>query len=760
MLEKPRFKASFDLHIVNDRVLFLMDEHRSAILEGDVYTKLVPLMDGTRTVADLVAALGAEIPMQNVFFALNVLQRRNYVVEGAEHPSGPGSPYLEYAFKTTEQTPLPPGQHTLDATRIAVRTVGSVSADVMRGALAASRFSVVEEADCNLLVVVTDDYLNPELKNVNQSCLDAGLRWLLVKPVGMVSWLGPLFQPGESACWACLSQRLSANRQLESFIRERTDAADGPYTSVARLPSSVSFACNLAATEIVNLVLARDEHRLQRHLVTYDNGLRKFEQHELVKRPQCPTCGDPAVGRLNAEGNPVELASAPKLFVEEGGHRTLTPDETYERYKHHVSPILGAVSQLVPAIGADNPLTRSYVAGHNFSMGIDSLVYLQESLRGMSGGKGSTDIQARVSGLCEAIERYSGLYWGEEHTVKGSYNELQPTAIHPNVCMGYSDAQYAVRKEWNSAEARSRCNLIPDPFDEDLQTSWTPMWSLTHQRTRYLPTAFCYYGHPDFRASKWCVPDSNGSAAGNCLEEAIFQGAMELVERDCVALWWYNRLNQPAVDMDSFDLPYVSAVKAHYASVNRDLWVIDLTSDLDICTLACISARNDQTIEDIVLGFGAHFDPKIALLRAITEVNQFLPSVSLKNPDGTTRYLFGDQLARDWWQGQTLEGNPYLRPDPDLPVRTLADFSNPSRSDIKDDIEHLAKVLGDNDMEMLVADQTRPDIGLNVVKVVIPELCHFWRRLGKQRMYEVPVNMGRLREPRLEADVNPQSIFF
>ena len=63
-------------------------------------------------------------------------------------------------------------------------------------------------------------------------------------------------------------------------------------------------------------------------------------------------------------------------------------------------------------------------------------------------------------------------------------------------------------------------------------------------------------------------------------------------------------------------------------------------------------------------------------------------------------------------------------------------------------------------MQLLVLDQTRPDIGLNVIKVVVPELCHFWRRLGKRRMYEVPVKMKWLAEPLETHQLNPYSIFF
>jgi ribosomal protein S12 methylthiotransferase accessory factor len=63
-------------------------------------------------------------------------------------------------------------------------------------------------------------------------------------------------------------------------------------------------------------------------------------------------------------------------------------------------------------------------------------------------------------------------------------------------------------------------------------------------------------------------------------------------------------------------------------------------------------------------------------------------------------------------------------------------------------------------MEMLVLDQSRPDVGLPVVKVIVPGLRHFWKRFAPGRLYDVPVKLGWLAEPLDEAQLNPIPIFF
>ncbi|NLG48751.1 MAG: YcaO-like family protein, partial [Chloroflexi bacterium] len=382
---------------------------------------------------------------------------------------------------------------------------------------------------------------------------------------------------------------------------------------------------------------------------------------------------------------PVRLQSQLKRSTEEGGgHRTASPEETFERYKHHISPITGIVSSFISKEETSYGLTHNYATGHSFPMLSNNMLQLRANMRYRSGGKGTTEIQAKTSALCEAIERYSGVYWGDEYCVRGTYNSLQPEALHIRECMLFSDAQYANRAAWNAA-CTSTYHIVPDPFADDLEVDWTPIWSLTHNRWRYLPTAYCYFGHPELHQF-FCTSDTNGSAAGNSVEEAILQGFMELVERDAVAVWWYNRIPRPAVDLDSFGLPYLDKLRAHYAEMCRDIWVLDITNDLGIPAFAAVSRRTDRPVEDILIGSSAHLDPRTALLRAVTELNQFLPAVSHSAEDGSTLYWFDEQDAVQWWKTATIASEPYVAPHPSEPLRKLADYPRLTSNDMRDDV--------------------------------------------------------------------------
>jgi ribosomal protein S12 methylthiotransferase accessory factor len=323
--------------------------------------------------------------------------------------------------------------------------------------------------------------------------------------------------------------------------------------------------------------------------------------------------------------------------------------------------------------------------------------------------------------------------------------------------MGYSERQYAKRQSHNSRGHKAY--WVPEPFREDVEIDWTPLCSLSAKKTRYLPTSLCYYGYrsPDPLFGRG---DSNGCAAGAVLEEAVLQGLLELIERDAVALWWYNKLRKPAVDLESIDDAFVSGLIRHYGHLRRDLWALDVTSDIGIPTFAAISRRVDKSEEDIIYGFGAHLDPSVALARALTELNQSLEAVPTATGPASTRTYQGGEDAIRWWRTVTTANASYLMPDLEARPRRLQDFKNLVSDDLHRDILTCGKLAATRGIEVFVLDQTRPDVGFPVVRVVAPGLRHFWARFGPGRLYDVPLSEGWLSRSLAEEELNPFIVQF
>ncbi len=64
-------------------------------------------------------------------------------------------------------------------------------------------------------------------------------------------------------------------------------------------------------------------------------------------------------------------------------------------------------------------------------------------------------------------------------------------------------------------------------------------------------------------------------------------------------------------------------------------------------------------------------------------------------------------------------------------------------------------LVGRPGLDFLVLDQTRPDIEVPVVRVIVPGLRHFYRRFGPGRLYDVPVKLGWVDRPIAENALNP-----
>jgi ribosomal protein S12 methylthiotransferase accessory factor len=744
---RPRFKAQYHVQILRPDKVFFLAESGYFVLSAASCATVAALIDGKRCTEEIVDLAMKEISMGQAYYVLAMMESKGYIEETDE-----ALPASQLAFWNTQGMETSHVVERLGAGRASLHAVGDVPIEELRAAMERAGLTVAEEDKSQLRVVLTDDYLRPELSAINEEAIRTGKPWMLAKPQGMFAWVGPIFEPDKTACWACLSQRLRANRDIDNFLQGMTGRKH-PFVAKAALRTTVQIGLELIALEAMKWIVQGENERLNNKLITFNTVSLAIEEHALVRRPQCEVCGDPAVQEQLSY--PIEFRSVPKRHLVDGGHRAIPPEQTLRKLEHHVSPITGVVNRLVRITADDDPVQHVYVSGANMAVRTYSYDLLQSTLRARTAGKGTSDVQARVSAIGEAIERYSGTYRGDEAKVRGSFRSLGDQAVHPKSSMLFSESQYKDRKRW--LDANSPFTRVPLPFNEDAVLDWAPLWSMTRKEVRYLPMESCYYSYPVPDDKHFCLPDSNGAAAGNTPEEAMLQGFLELVERDAVCIWWYNRLRRPAVDLESFDDPYIQDMKAFHKSVHRDLWVLDVTSDLGIPAMVAISRRKDKKSEDIVFAPAAHLDPQIAIQRALTEMNQLVSAViDAKNGEP---YTFDDPQSVNWWKTATIASEPYLLPSETLPRTRRTDFSSQWSADFREDLLACQALVESLGLEMLVHDQTRPDIGLPVMKVIVPGLRHFWARFAEGRLFDVPSKMGWAPQPLTEDQLNPIPIF-
>ena len=731
----PQFAPNFTVYVLPGDVVCFYSENRKFFLHGELYCAIASLVGkGGSSFRQIVRGLEARFPLETINEALKRLVERRYLVRSSRSSAGAAAGYWATLG-------MPPGvaEKNLEDCRVRVEAIDVQGAAELGAALSELGVRVVKRS-ADLTVTLVNDYLERRLAELNQKRVSDRTPWLLVQPSGAFPLVGPLFSPGETACWTCLFDRMIRNREIKGFL-DRTAARPVSVSPLARDTVGQS-GIQLAAVEIAKAIATGFRTELRDHIVSLDLLGSSVVKHYVAARPQCATCGSKKLRDPRRAPVPIEIGPGAKLVMTSGGYRTVTSRATVARFRKHVSPLTGVLTRL-ERIQADLPMNTNWRATHNFSGPAQSVDQLRAGLSGGSYGKGSTVEQAEASALMEAIERYSGIFQGDEIAATKRFTDFPPgEAIHPNDVLLFSDAQTHGPPP---AEGSDHSQAVPAQFDPSAKIEWTPVWSLRDGRFKYLPTNLLYFfyaGPAAFRA------DSNGCAAGNTVEEAIVQGFLELVERDAYAIWWYNRSQRAELDLDQFDDPYVRDLRAQLADVGRRLWVLDVTSDLGVPTYVAALHWMQNGQENIEFGSGAHFDSRIALLRTLTELNQFL-SIGLM--DGGT----GEKSSLDRITPLHLANYPFLTPSGKPSAAPISGSQFGPLDTTRDQVLACVNIASRAGLDFLVLNQTRPDIEVPVVRVIVPGLRHFYRRFAPGRLYDVPVKLGLRDQPILESELTP-----
>jgi oxazoline/thiazoline synthase len=732
----PQFAPNFSVYVLPPDVVCLYSEDRKFFLHGELYCALASAIGkGGQSLQELAGELGRKFPADKVEEALKRLIERRYIVPATDSSSGAVAGYWA-------SLGLPPGiaEQNLGNCHVRVESIDVKGAAEFSSALSKLGVRVVDRSP-DLTVTLANDYLERRLAEINRQRVSERTPWLLVQPSGAFPLVGPVFRPGSGACWTCLFDRMIRNREIKGFL-DREAARQVAVSPLARNTLGQG-AVQFAALEVAKAIATGFRTELNDHIISHDLLGSTVAKHYVAARPQCPTCGSKKLRDPRRAPPPLELGEGAKLVMTSGGYRTVSSRTTVARFRKHVSPLTGVVTRL-ERIEADLPMNTNYHATHNFSAPAQNVDQLRAGLSGGSFGKGSTAEQAEASALMEAIERYSGIFQGDEIRVTRRFTDFAPgDAVLPNDILLFSDAQS--RRDAASTAQSGEVQLAPPEFDPSARIEWSPAWSLRDGRFKYIPTTLVYFfysGPAAFRA------DSNGCAAGNTIEEAIVQGFLELVERDAYAIWWYNRSQRAAVDLSQFDDSYVRDLHTQLADAGRKLWVLDVTSDLGVPTYVAILHWMQNGQENIEFGSGAHFDKRIALLRTLTELNQFL-SIGLMGGGS------GEKPSLDGVAPLHLQEHPFLTPS-SHPIILPGSNSHVSTLDnTRDQVLACVELARRAGLDFLVLNQTRPDVEVPVVRVIVPGLRHFYQRFAPGRLYEVPVKLGLRDRPLPESELTP-----
>jgi len=425
-----------------------------------------------------------------------------------------------------------------------------------------------------------------------------------------------------------------------------------------------------------------------------------------------------------------------------------------ERLAELVSPKVGLIREIAPqGRGADEPMPPYlYTATlSNFDFRVAS------KTDRMAAGKGITREDAIASAIGEATERYCAYHWDPQRTYLTKWRDLECRGINPQSCVLYSERQYATL-DWPYARWTA---------EEDV--AWINGVDLCDGAPVALPASLVYLVFPPPRLEDYFAPaTSNGLAAGATLASATLSGLCEVMERDAMLITWMNRL--PGVELMFDDSSRLSGrIYRHYAHFGVKVRAFLMPSDLPAATVMAVSFDQDPTRPANVVGLGCHPDPSVALIKALFELCQGRPAEATrfltKPPQGRlNRYedvhTLDDHSA---FISQLDRRNEFAFLWQEDEKKRVDQLPNRSTGDPAQDLERCASELAAKGHRAAFVELTTPDLvdyGIHVVRVIVPELqpVHFGyqqERLGGERLFTLPQQLGLADARRGEGDLNP-----
>ena len=353
-----------------------------------------------------------------------------------------------------------------------------------------------------------------------------------------------------------------------------------------------------------------------------------------------------------------------------------------------------------------------------------------DSAISVQNGKGPTRMQARAGAMMEAIEHYCC--------------ERPP---HEFALASHS----ALRRRATAVDPRS---LVLDPhagYADTLPLRWLRGTDLQSGAPVWVPACAVLKPRHGDRGPQVFRGSTDGLASGNTIEEAVCHGLAEVIERDAWTLAIVRGMLVPRVRaiasavrtavtcqvsevenatpdgllfpiIDPATLPGVPfQLASKFAQAGIRLVIREITNDIGVPVFAAAGWEpSGAGPVHFHTGFGAHPDARVAVTRALTELAQSRLTIF----QGVREDI--DKIAR-------LDG------EVDRPAQSLWLTNGPPKSfaavetyrshDILADIRFMALRLKSAGLEQLIAvDLTRSEVGLPVVKVIVPGLEHWAAR--------------------------------
>ena len=310
---------------------------------------------------------------------------------------------------------------------------------------------------------------------------------------------------------------------------------------------------------------------------------------------------------------------------------------------------------------------------------------------------------------------------------------LEPDHARASALMESIEVWHAERIDaplrWGSAEALGAPRSLIDvarlptdggaPFDAAAPMLWIEAEDLLGGAPPLVPFDLVHADYaPDSPPRTGFLPMStNGLASGTHPLEARIHALCEVIERDALAVLEARGRGGRRLDPASVEDARARRALDMVAGAGLAVALWDATSDLGVATVLCALREPDGTGHP-GLGSGTHPDRAAAVLRAVTEAAQ----VRLTYVAGAREDLRAAEYGEAGRRAADRAIAAMMAAD-DGPARALGTVPHAPSATLDADLGHLLERLDAVGVRQVAAiDLTRPEIGLDVVRVVVPGL--------------------------------------
>ncbi|MFM1652987.1 TOMM precursor leader peptide-binding protein [Brevibacillus sp. B_LB10_24] len=619
-----------------------------------------------------------------------------------------------------------------------------------------AKYEVVRQIDleggapegADLALVLHDAWQPSAHRKAEEVFQSAGIPWLR----GFVSFgdgvIGPLVRPGVPGCSQCADARHlmedSERRErweLQQMLAEQGGKPSDPWVS------------RTGIWQVGQLLIAEVDRILEGSRAFTEGGVifinlktLKSSRHSYLPSPLCPVCSHLPVDSETAAR--ISLRPSPKVSA--GSFRCRSIDELKQfLFRDYLDYRMGLLN------GKMHDLLSP------FATASVNLPLMTENEA--TAGRTHSYAESELTAILEGLERYCGLQpLGKSAGIRDSFRNLKDQALDPLKVGVHTKQQYAMP------------GFPFNPFHPDHPIDWVWGYSFLQERPILVPQLLAYYslGCGD----GYVFETSNGCALGGSLEEAIFYGIMEVVERDSFLLTWYARLPLPRLDLSSADDRELQLMVDRIRAVaGYELYLYNATMENGIPSIWALAKNRKQTGLNLICAAAAHLDPIRAAKGAIQELAGLMLTLDEKweeNQEEYERMLHDPYLVQSMDDHAMLYGLPQAEErlqfllDENRPLRTFAEeFKwNTKHADLTDDLKDILQGFRRLNLDVIVVNQTSSELernGLHCVKVLIPGMLpmtfghHLTRLEGLERVLRVPAELGYARQQLTPEQLNP-----